>query len=88
MSIVNKIQLAQEKVLEIFQLLEEQGLDVTNQNSLVELKEAVQEYINSHHGKANFTILNSVSTNGNQFLDTGIKMNNNIGVELKFKLED
>lgn len=85
MSIASKIQLAQDKVLEIFQLLEKQNIDVANKNSLTELKQAVQEYIDTHGGsQQNFTVIDYVESNGNQYIDTQIPITNSMCVDLEF----
>ena len=84
MSISSKIQTAQEKVDEIFQLLKNYNVETSNENNLINLKNDLANYFNQKQ----FTLIDYAYANGNQYFDTGISMQNNIAVELKFMIED
>ena len=88
MSIANKVMIAQEKVEEIFQLLENYEIQVSAEKNLVNLKEDLRDYLESGGIKQKYTIIDYVYADGHQYIDTGIKMKNNIAIELKFKFED
>lgn len=84
MSISGKIQIAQEKVDDIFQLLRDYNVETSNENNLINLENDLANYFNQRQ----FTLIDYAYASGNQYLDTGIQMQNNIAVELKFILED
>lgn len=88
MSIMNKIIIAQEKINDIFDILQEHDVEISEEKNLNNLKNDIQNYFDQQPSHKEYTIIDYVYSNGNQYIDTGIKMKNNIGVELKFKFEN
>lgn len=86
MSIVNKIATAQMIVDDIFQILEDHNVEISEEKNLINLEQNIENYF-KHHEDKRYTLIDYVYADGHQYIDTGIKMKNNICVELNFKFE-
>ena len=86
MSIVNKIATAQMIVDDIFQILEDHNVEISEERNLINLEQNIGNYF-EHHEDKRYTLIDYVYADGHQYIDTGIKMKNNICVKLNFKFE-
>lgn len=88
MSIASKIQSIKDHLADIFNLCEEHGVPHAENQNLQNLEDNLEYYFTHTPGGKQYTIVDYAQSDGYQYIDTGIKMRNNIAIELKFILNN